>query len=198
MIKDSHSPAHPESGSPRSLADLIATWHAKADEQMSWSRQSDAKQDGANSHTERARARIYRECAEDLLAVVRSSLRQKNDDQDQARFENATMTEAVSNAELLFWFVERQHPTDYGYIQVRPFDNKAEAEALLASWEKDRPDLHPRIWERPPQPRDIREVDSRPIPTESSPVKAKRKCPTCGESCAHGWCGRCEKVLPDV
>lgn len=24
----------------------------------------------------------------------------------------------------------------------------------------------------------------------------KRKCPMCRENCAHGWCGRCEKVLP--
>jgi hypothetical protein len=28
--------------------------------------------------------------------------------------------------------------------------------------------------------------------------REKRKCPDCGEMCAHPWCGRCERVLPPV
>ena len=57
------------------LGKLREKWLRLADEQMAWSKESDARQDGANSHTERARARIYRECAADLEAGA-LSLRQ--------------------------------------------------------------------------------------------------------------------------
>ena len=49
---------------------LIAKWRAHADQQMQWSRESNAKGDGANAHTERARARIYRECADELTTLL--------------------------------------------------------------------------------------------------------------------------------
>ena len=32
--------------------------------------------------------------------------------------------------------------------------------------------------------------------SDEQSARPKRKCQTCGELCAHPWCGRCERALP--
>lgn len=37
-----------------------------------------------------------------------------------------------------------------------------------------------------------------PYYRQPAPAVGKRKCPSCGEMCAHPWCGNCERVLPPI
>jgi hypothetical protein len=48
----------------------------------------------------------------------------------------------------LTWFVERPHPDKSGMIQVQAFSEKADAEALLATW------ANGRMWEHPDRVRE--------------------------------------------